>query len=102
MIKIEVKTEHVNEKSGITATTQKPYKIREQTVWAYLVSKDGSEKPYPTETRVLLEDGQFPYKPGFYTISPQSIFVGQFEKLSIGRLVLMPLEVSRAAVRSAA
>lgn len=100
MIKIEIKTEQVKVKSGVSAKTQKPFKVTEQIGWAFLTSQDGSVKPYPTEIRIQLEEGQFPYKPGFYSIAPQSVVVGQFEKLTFGALILVP--VPAAALKSAA
>lgn len=96
MIRIEIKTEHVNERSGISPRTLRPYTMREQIGWAYLIAEDGSNDPYPTKVKIPLDEAQFAFKPGFYTISPTSFYVGKYDVLELGRLKLIPAPLQSA------
>lgn len=92
MLKIEVKSDDINIKTGISQRTNKAYSISEQM--AYWHQKG---KPYPVEIKISLEDGAGPYKAGFYTVSEESFFVGNFSDLRVGRLKLASVPHARAA-----
>lgn len=82
MIKIEVKSETVHER------TIKGFTFREQMAWAHLVARDGSAEPYPRQIVVSLEDGKPAHKAGMYTLLPQSFYTDKYDHLTIGRLAL--------------
>lgn len=90
MLKVVVESEEVREKSGTSPRTQKPYRIREQGAYVYLIGKDGKENRFPTAIRVNLEDDQAPFKVGEYTLSLSSLYVGRFDSLVVGRVDLIP------------
>lgn len=90
MLRVVVESEEVNEKSGISPRTQKPYRIREQGAYVYLVDASGKEKRFPTHVRLNLEDDQAPYKVGEYHLSLSSLYVGRFDALQVGRVDLVP------------
>lgn len=100
MIRIEIETAEVMTKSGVAAATGKPYTIREQNAWAYLVGQDGKPNKHPEAMKITLERDQPPYAVGAYTLDSGALYVAQFGKLSIGRIRLNPLPVA-AAVRAA-
>lgn len=91
MIKVEVQSAEVISKSGTSAKTGKPYSIREQAAYAYLYDRNGNAEPHPRPIRIGLDDGQNPYSPGNYLLTPESIFVGGFGELKFGRVKLRPL-----------
>ena len=94
-IKIEVKTSPVQERSG--EKNGKAWSIRTQTGWAYMFDQEGKPLDYPIKIQMQLEKNQQPYAAGNYTISPLSFLVGDFDKLSIGRLTLIPATTRAAA-----
>ena len=82
MIKIEVTSTELRAKRG-TAKSGKPYSFREQTAFAHLAGK-----PYPVEFKVIRNDDEGAYAPGFYTLAPDSVFVDRFGSLGLSaRLV---------------
>ena len=97
MIKIEILSDVVNVKRGNAKVTGKPYEIREQIGYAFLVDKDGVIPKYPTKIVVNLEDAQAPYPLGSYTLSPAALYVGDFDQLKIGRVSLVRPGVAKAA-----
>lgn len=82
MIVIEVEDKPVTEKpwqrdgrSGIS---------RSQTAYAATYDTEtGKLKRYPVETRIRLGQDQAPYAPGVYILSPTSLYVGEFDALSV-------------------
>lgn len=88
-IRIEVDTKLVDERRG-TGKNGKPYCIREQDAYAHVLGEDGKPGKYPVKCRVGLEEEQPPYEPGFYQIDPRSVMVGDFHRLSFGRVRLIP------------
>lgn len=100
MIRIEIESAEVITKSGVAAATGKPYTIREQDAWAYLVGQNGKPNKHPDAMKIALERDQSPYAVGAYILDPGSLYVASFGKLSIGRVRLNPLPVA-AAVRAA-
>lgn len=99
MIRVQIETTVVDTKSGIAAKTGKPYSIREQEGWAYLMGRDGKPLPHPQRVRFSLEDDQPPYDLGEYTLDPSSLYCDKFNQLSLrARLRRMaPQAVSKAA-----
>lgn len=93
MIKVEIKSTDIHTREVGKNT------FREQQAWAYIVY-NGKQNDYPAEIKVNLTKGQSAYDIGFYTVAPESLYVGEFKKLSIGRLQLLPLRPS-AAVKTA-
>ena len=81
MLKIEVKSEQVKERSG--KTNGRDWLIREQTAYWH---QEG--EPVPVKILVNLERDQVPYKPGFYTVLPSSFYVGKYGQMTLGRLQL--------------
>jgi hypothetical protein len=98
MIKIEVVSTEFDEKSG-TSQRNKPYTIREQAAYAHVLDAQGKPGKYPVACKLPLEADQPPYQPGFYTVDPRSVVVGDFGRLGFGRVKLQPLApaVSKAA-----
>jgi hypothetical protein len=82
-VKIEIKSADVVQRAG-TGKDGKPYAFREQTGWL----DTGDE--YPQKVRIPVEPGKAPYPPGRYVMDPSCLYVGKFNKLSLGRLRLIP------------
>ncbi len=91
MIKIEIKPSQAvaDTRSGVSKTTGQPYTISEQYAYVFL------GQDYPQLFKLNLEAGQAPYPAGFYTLAPSSIYVGDFQKLRIGKIVLLPCKESK-------
>ncbi|AOZ49047.1 single-stranded DNA-binding protein [Chromobacterium vaccinii] len=83
MIVIEVERADVQERTG-TRDNGQPWKIRNQVVYAHLFDPDTSSlKRYPTEVKLRLPDDQKPYQPGFYMLSPTSIYSDRYDSLAV-------------------
>lgn len=90
MIRIEVADDtKVHTKSG-TSKNGKGYTIHEQTAYAHVLDEEGRPAKYPVPCRLPVEDEAKPYKQGFYTLDPRSIFVGDYGRLEVGRARLAP------------
>lgn len=100
MLKVIVESAEVRTKAGTSARTGKPYNIREQEAHVFLIDSHGVEKRFPAPVRIALEDGAPAYPPGEYDLSPASLYVGKFERLECGRIVLIPRKA--AGVKAAA
>lgn len=82
MIVIEVENKPVTEKpwqrdgrSGVS---------RSQTAYAATYdSETGQLKRYPVETRIRLAADQVPYAPGMYVLSPVSVYVGEYDAMTL-------------------
>ncbi|HBB0296964.1 TPA: DNA-binding protein [Escherichia coli] len=87
MIKIEIKPSQAvaDTRSGVSKSTGKPYTISEQSGYIFL----GGD--YPQLFKIPLEQGQAPYAAGLYELHPSSIFVGDFQKLRVGKIILTPI-----------
>jgi Helix-destabilising protein. len=99
MFRVIVETADVFEKKGIAAKTGKPYQIREQEVYVYLLDSQGVEKKFPSAIRVGLDDSPA-YQPGEYRLSPDFLHVGDFARLMVGRIRLLPKAAALAAART--
>lgn len=88
-IKIEVSSTTVEEKSGM-GKNGKPYLIREQVGYAFVLDEHGNPDKYPVKCRLSLEMDQAAYRPGMYSIDPRSFMVGDYDRLALGRVRLQP------------
>lgn len=95
MIKIEIKDQTVETRSG--NRNGRDWTMRSQTAWAHTHSRNGNLNAYPERITITLEDGQAPYPVGNYQIAPASLYVGDFGRLSLGRLVLLPIQAKVSA-----
>ncbi|MBN3182562.1 single-stranded DNA-binding protein [Pectobacterium brasiliense] len=88
MIKIEIKPSQAlaDTRSGVSKATGKPYTISEQSAYIFL----GGD--YPQMFKINLENGQSPYPAGIYSLHESSIYVGDFQKLRVGKIVLVPYQ----------
>ena len=96
-MRIEIKSDKIQEISGISKSSSKPYLIRKQSGYAYVVDEAGQPQPYPESIDINLDREQPPYVPGMYLVMDSSFYVGDFKSLSIGKLRLQPLEAAKAA-----
>lgn len=96
MIKIEIKSSEVQVRSGTNKNG--PWKITAQEAWAHLLERNGSPSPYPQKISLNLEEGTAPYPVGIYGLADQSLYVGDFGRLMLGR----PILVQAAKVQAAA
>lgn len=94
-IRIEVKNSQVAERSG--EKNGKPWTIRNQTAWAYTFDREGKANDYPLRIEIQLEKDQSAYAPGNYSVAPTSFMVGDYDKLALGRLALIPVTARAAA-----
>lgn len=100
MIQISVKSTDVRNQRGTGKTSNKPYDLNFQTVYAHTSDRNGNPNPYPEKVEIILEkndQGAALYYPiGEYTLAPNSIYVDRSGNLSISpRLVaLKPKAVS--------
>lgn len=93
MFKVQITTTSVQTKSGISPKTGKPYEIREQPAWIYLVDEHGKQQPHPVTMMLMLERNQEPYHPGDYVLHASSIQSGRFGSLQI-KPVLRKIEAN--------
>jgi hypothetical protein len=93
MIRIEIDSTTVEERKG-TSAKGKPYLIREQSAYAHVLDEKGKPGKYPVRTRISLDDGQEPYAAGNYTFDARAVIVGDFDRLTLGRVKLVPLKAA--------
>lgn len=88
MIKIEIKPSQVavDTRTGISKKTGNAYTLNEQMGYAWL----GGD--YPELIKINLEDGQPAYSAGVYTLSLKSFRVGDFNRLQVARVELIPAD----------
>lgn len=82
MIKIEVESPQIQERSGTSSKTGKAYRIREQEAWGYFHDADGRVQRHPQKIRIALGDEQPPYQPGIYQLAPESFYPDRFGQVS--------------------
>jgi len=90
MFKIEILAGVATKKTG-TSKGGKPYEIVEQEGWAHVCDQQGNPAPYPSRISITLDNNQPPYPPGAYTLHESCFYVGDFSRLTLGRLRLLPL-----------
>lgn len=102
MIVIEVENAQVQERTG-TRDNGQPWKIRNQVVYAHLFDADsGQLKRYPTEVKLRLQDDQLPYAPGFYMLSPTSIFSDRYDAMAVDARLVPAEEYMRMTAQAVA
>lgn len=93
MLKIEVKSTEINERSGVK--NNRDWKIRTQEAYAHYVNRNGTPAPYPEKILITLDNGnssrpdQSPYAIGTYYLHPCSFYTGDFNSLRVGQPVLI-------------
>ena len=88
MIRIEVVSTVVDERSG--NKNGKNWLIREQGAYAHRLDENSKPLKYPVACSIPLEKDAQPYQPGFYTLDLRSVYVGEFRRLELGRVKLVP------------
>lgn len=89
-IRIEITEAHIDHRQQ-TAKNGKVYDFFTQTGYAFIPDAMGKPPKYPQRIEIGHDKDSPAYQPGFYTLDPRSFFVGDFNKLSIGRMKLSPL-----------
>jgi hypothetical protein len=72
---------------GTSKSSGKPFKINKQAGYAY----NGDE--FPVKFEFVVDEGQAPYAAGKYNLHSSSYKVGDFGRLTIDRVLLVPAEV---------
>jgi hypothetical protein len=98
MIKIEIESTEVQERTGSSSKTGKPYRIREQDAWGYFHDADGRLQRHPQKIRITLGDTENPYQPGVYHLAPESFYPDRFGQISVrARLKAVAASAPKAA-----
>lgn len=95
MIKIEVKSANVTPRNVLAKTGRnagQTIQLLEQEAYAHTVDAQGNARPYPERILLNIEQGEQPYPPGYYTLSPASLYINRFQKLEMGRSRLLPIK----------
>lgn len=74
-MRVDVTDTPINEKNGISVKNQKPYHMRTQTAYAYVVSREGVLCDFPEKFEIPLDEGQTPYARGTYTLHPSAYVI---------------------------
>ncbi|MBK9394262.1 MAG: helix-destabilizing protein [Uliginosibacterium sp.] len=90
MFKIEILVGAATKRSG-TSKGGKPYEMIEQEAWAHVCDQQGNPAPYPSRIVLTLENNQMPYPAGHYTLHESCFYVGDYQKLTLGRVRLVPI-----------
>lgn len=96
-IRVEIQSDRVDERGGTIRNGERAgqsYHIRQQEGWIH------NGKAYPERFLISLQDGQAPYPPGFYQLSPASLEVGEYSRLQFARRLELLRE--EAPVKAAA
>lgn len=97
MLKVEVTSVAVVERRIASKQDSKViYIFREQAGYVSLVDSMGVVDKHPQKFKIGLEEKQEPFPVGFYSISPESLFINKHGNLSIGRLSLRRFAVEKA------
>ena len=88
MIRIEIVSTVVDERSG--NKNGKNWLIREQSAYAHLLDEFSKPLKYPVACSIPLEKDAQSYPLGFYTLDLRSVYVGDFKRLELGRVKLVP------------
>lgn len=71
---------------GTSKKSGNPFKINKQAAYAHI----GDD--FPVKFEFVVEDGAQPYPAGFYSLHAKSFAVGDFGRLTVDRMVLVPLD----------
>jgi hypothetical protein len=88
-VRIEVTEANIEHRQ--TTKNGKTYDFFTQTAYVFLPDSLGKPSKYPQRIEIGHDKDSPAYQPGFYTLDPRSFFVGDFNKLSVGRMKLSPL-----------
>jgi len=83
MITIAITSPEIREMKGIGKTSGKPYHMRIQTAHAFTVSPDGVLSEFPDKFEIALDEGQFPYARGKYSLADSSLSVSRDGRLEV-------------------
>jgi hypothetical protein len=97
MIKIEIESIRLENKSGVSQRTQKNYSINEQQA---LLFREGER--YPDKIKITLKDGDAAYAVGSYHLDDSSFFVGGFGSLEVRPVLVRIAVATPAPVRATA
>lgn len=92
MIKITVPSVMTRNQAGIAKTSGKAYNMDFQTVYAYVIGKDGKVAPFPEKTEIILDKDNhgipISYPVGEYQLSPASLYIDRTGNFAVApRLV---------------
>lgn len=96
MIKIEIDSSEVRELSGVSKATGKPYHLRIQGGYAFVVGPDGKSQRYPERFEFALDSDQAPYPAGLYQLHPSAIRVRD-GRLTLAAVALAPVKQATVA-----
>ena len=90
MIRIEVKNASYKSKSG--SKNGNPWTMNFQQIYIHGYYQDGfpSDSARPSSIQ-LDKDNPQPYAVGLYSLSDESFYFGEFDRLTLGRMKLVPL-----------
>lgn len=91
MIVIEIDSTATRTKSGNNA--KGPWSMTFQQISISGHMQDGFPAKHPRESTIQLEENAQPYAVGKYTIAAESYFFGDFDRFTLGRLKLVPLNI---------
>lgn len=92
MIIIEVESTATKEKSGISKKTGELWKMVFQQISISGHLQDGFIAKHPRETTIQLDsDNPQPYPPGRYAFAADCFYFGDFDRFTMGRMKLIPL-----------
>lgn len=97
MLKVEIKDTQVTTRQGTNDQGQN-WKVREQQAYVFVYSDNGLLSAYPDKMTIRLTVGnanlpdQPPYAAGTYYIDPSCFYIGQYNRLSVGTIKLIPEE----------
>jgi len=92
MIRIEIKSTQVKEKSGVSKATGEPWAMAEQQIYIHGFYQNGFPSDVPRASSIQLDSEKpVPFPVGLYAIGDESMFFGAFDKFQMGRIKLIPL-----------
>lgn len=97
MIRIQITSPEIREMKGVGKTSGKPYHMRFQTGYAFIVDKDGVVGDFPDKFEIVLDADQVPYPRGAYSLQPSALFVSRDGRLEVRpRLAPVAAPVAKA------
>jgi hypothetical protein len=78
------------DKAPVAAKSAKGNDYKKQEAYVQLYAEDGTPEKFPRRTELLFRASESGYAPGEYTLAPQSLRVGQYDRLELGRIALLP------------
>lgn len=96
MIKFQVTNPNFDERKWNDKTTGLPRSMRIQTLLAYLPDNQGKTDTYD-KVEMILNDNQNPLAVGFYTLTPQCVYLDRNGRLQIGLQNLQPIPAKLSA-----